>query len=281
MILDRILEQKRKEVAVLRGRFAGWTPPETPPARRDFRGALRRTDGRIALIAEFKRRSPSKGDLGVGRDPVAMVKEYERAGAAALSVLCDEVFFGGTLADVIAARGAVALPVLRKDFIIDESQIAESSGSDGPDALLLIAAALEGEQLGSLRNLAASCGQAALVEVHDEAELDRALGGGAEIIGINNRDLRTLAVSLETTLRLRRRIPAEVTVVAESGIHTRDDVARLRDAGVHAMLVGEALMTAPDVEAKVRELLGEGATARKQSGFGTEVPKHRTEGRRH
>jgi len=257
MILDRILDQKKKEVAELRKRFTGWTPPAAPPTRRDFRGALRRADGRIALIAEFKRRSPSKGDLGAGRDPVATVKEYERAGAAALSVLCDEVFFGGALADAIVARTAVTLPVLRKDFIIDRCQIAESSGSEGPDALLLIAAALEGEQIRSLRDLAASCGQAALVEVHNDAELDRALEIGADIIGINNRDLRTFEVSLETTLRLRPRIPADVTVVAESGIRTRDDVARLQDAGVHAMLVGEALMTALDVEAKVRELLGE------------------------
>jgi indole-3-glycerol phosphate synthase len=257
MILDRILDRKRAEVAVLRDRFAGWTPPAAPPARRDFRGALRRADGRISLIAEFKRRSPSKGDLGGGRDPVATARAYEQAGAAALSVLCDETFFGGTLTDVTAARAAVARPVLRKDFIIDECQIAESSGSEGPDALLLIAAALDGGSLRSLRSLAVSCGHAVLVEVHDEAELERALESGADIIGINNRDLRTFAVSLETTLRLRPRIPADATVVAESGIRTRDDVARLQDAGVHAMLVGEALMTARDVGAKVRELLGE------------------------
>jgi len=256
MILDSILEQKRKEVAVLRERFAGWTPPAAPPARRGFREALRRPDGRIALIAEFKRRSPSRGDLGTDRDVATTVTQYEAAGAAALSVLCDEAFFGGTLADLTAARRACGLPALRKDFIVDGTQIAESSGPKGPDAVLLIAAALDREHLQSLRELAARCGQAAIVEVHDEAELDRALESGADIIGINNRDLATFEVSLTTTLRLRPRIPASVTVVAESGIHTRDDVARLQDAGVHAMLVGEALMTAVDVGAKVAELLG-------------------------
>ena len=257
MILDRILEQKRREVAELRERYARWAPPAAAPARRDFGGALRRADGEIALIAEFKRRSPSRGELGMGRDLVGMVKEYEEAGAAALSVLCDGAFFGGSLADLVTARGAVGLPALRKDFIIDRCQIAESSGSEGPDAVLLIAAALEGE-LRSLRELAAACGQAALVEVHDEAELDRALESGAEIIGINNRDLRTFELSLETTARLRPRIPDDVTVVAESGVYARDDVVRLRDAGVHAMLVGEALMTAGDVGGKIGELLGRG-----------------------
>jgi indole-3-glycerol phosphate synthase len=256
MILDRILEQKKREVAELRKRFASWTPPLTPPARRDFRSALRTTDGSIALIAEFKRKSPSKGDLGAGRDLEKTVRACQESGAAALSVLCDEAFFGGTLADLLTARGMVALPVLRKDFIVDAIQIAESSGSDGPDALLLIAAALQDHQLRALRGLAASCGQAALVEVHDEAELERALASGADIIGINNRNLSTFDVSLQTTLRLRPRIPQGVTVVAESGIHTRDDVARLQHAGVHAMLVGEALMTAPDVGAKIGELLG-------------------------
>jgi indole-3-glycerol phosphate synthase len=256
MILDRILEQKKREVEALRERFADWWPPTAPPQRRDFRAALQKSPGEIALIAEFKRRSPSKGELGVGRDPAEMARAYERAGAAAMSVLCDQQFFGGRLEDLLAARNAMGIPALRKDFIIDACQLAESADAEGPDAVLMIAAALTGEQLRSLRLLANQCGQAALVEVHDEPELDIALASGADIIGVNNRDLRTFEVSLETTLRLRKRIPEGVVVVAESGIHTRDDVLRLIDAGVEAMLVGEALMTADDPVAKAAELLG-------------------------
>ena len=258
MILDQILEQKRKEVAALRERFQTWAPPAMALARRHFRGALRKGRGEIALVAEFKWKSPSRGDLGVGRDPAEVARKYEAAGAAAMSVLCDEAFFGGRIEDLVSARRAAELPVLRKDFIIDECQLAESAGSEGPDAVLLIAAALEEEQLRSLRLLAQRCGQAALVEVHDEGELERALESGADIIGVNNRDLRTFGVSLETTLGLRKRIPDGVVVVAESGIRTRDDVLRLVDAGVDAMLVGEALMTARDIGRKVRELMGTG-----------------------
>jgi indole-3-glycerol phosphate synthase len=150
----------------------------------------------------------------------------------------------------------VTVPVLRKDFIIERSQIAESSGPDGPDCLLLIAAALEVEQLRELRELAGRCGQLALVEVHDEAELERALASGAEIIGINNRDLRTFEVSLETTLRLRPRLPPGIPVVSESGIRGPEEVRRLADAGVDAILVGEALMVADDPVAKIHELMG-------------------------
>lgn len=255
MVLDRILAQKRKEIEALRARFSGWQPPAEPPARRDFPGALR---GRgISLIAEFKRRSPSRGPLAEGADPARAARVYEEAGASALSVLTDGEFFGGSLSDLGAARSAAGLPTLRKDFIIDACQIAESAGPEGPDAVLLIAAALGEEQLRSLRELGERCGQAALVEVHDARELDRALASGARLVGINNRDLRTFEVSLETTLRLRPRVPAGTLVVAESGIGTRADVVRLREAGVDAMLVGEALMTAGDPAAKIRELLGE------------------------
>src|SRR5574340_1348523 len=136
MILDRILEQKRREVEALRARFADWRPPETPPRRRDFRAALQAGPGQIALIAEFKRRSPSKGDLGADRDPAAQARAYARAGAAAMSVLCDEQFFGGRLEDLVAARNAADLPVMRKDFLIDPCQLAESAGVKGPDAVL-------------------------------------------------------------------------------------------------------------------------------------------------
>ena len=253
VILDRILEHKRTEIAPLREQYAAWQAPTQPPPRRDFAAALR-SDG-VSLIAEFKRRSPSRGEIRPGADPVHMAHTYERAGASAVSVLADSHFFGGSLQDVVAAREACSLPVLRKDFIIDECQIAESAGPDGPDCLLLIAAALDVGQLRSLRELAARCGQVALVEVHDEAELDRALESGAEILGINNRDLRTFDVSLETTLRLRPRLPEGVLVVSESGIRTGEDVRRLADAGVDAMLVGEALMADEDPGRKIEELL--------------------------
>jgi indole-3-glycerol phosphate synthase len=170
-------------------------------------------------------------------------------------VLTDERFFGGSMEHLIAARTAVKLPALRKDFIIDEIQLAASCLPDGPDALLLIVAALGADQLRELREAAARCGQVALVEVHNEAELDRALESGAEIIGINNRDLTTFEVSLNTTIRLRPRVPEDIPVVAESGIHTADDVRRLADAGVDAMLVGEALMGADHPALKIEELL--------------------------
>lgn len=254
LMLAQILAEKQSEIAALRKRYAAWEAPAVPPVRRDFAGALRGPG--IALIAEFKRRSPSRGLLAANADPTQVARAYQKGGAAALSVLTDETFFGGSLDDLAAARAAVWPPVLRKDFIMDRCQVAQSSGPEGPDALLLITAALEGDRLGSLRQLAADCGQSALVEVHDEAELDRALASGAEIIGINNRDLRTFEVSLEVTLRLRPRVPAGLPVVAESGIHSRDDVLRLADAGVDAILVGEALMASGDPAGKIRELLG-------------------------
>jgi len=252
-ILDTILAAKRREVEQLRSLHATWEPPKARPWRRDFSAALRQ--GQIALIAEFKRSSPSRGDLAGGRGLTETVRSYERAGAAVVSVLTDRPFFAGQVEDVATARQAVRLPVLRKDFLIERCQLAQTAGSDGPDAVLLIAAALSPKELRSFREMAWQCGQAVLVEVHDEAELDCALETGAEIVGINNRDLRTFQVSLETTLRLRPRIPAGITVVAESGINTRDDVLRLVDAGVHAMLVGEALMKAQHIGRKIAELL--------------------------
>jgi indole-3-glycerol phosphate synthase len=254
MILDDILAHTRGGLAALRDRSREWQPPAAPPSRRDFRGALGAPG--VSLIAEFKRRSPSKGEIRANADPTAIAARYQAAGARAMSVLTDQHFFGGSLADLHAARDACDLPVLRKDFLVDPAQLAESAGPEGPDCVLLIAAALSAPELRALRELAAACGQAALVEVHDEADLERALGSGAEIIGINNRDLRTFQVSLATTRRLRPLIPAALPVVSESGIHTREDVLRLGDAGVEAMLVGEALMTADDPAAKMRELLG-------------------------
>ncbi|MFB3882818.1 MAG: indole-3-glycerol phosphate synthase TrpC [Armatimonadota bacterium] len=269
MILDEILAHKQREIEPLRERFADWEPPAAPPARRPFavgrgvREACEKSAGftdpaphSIALIAEFKRRSPSRGEIRPGALPAEIARTYEQAGASAISVLTDGRYFGGSIDDLLAARAAAALPVLRKDFIIDACQIAESAIEDGPDCVLLIAAALTVSQLRDLRELAAACGQDALVEVHDEAELDRALESGARLIGINNRNLRTFQVSLETALRLRPLVPTGIPVVAESGIRTRDDVKRLEDAGIDAMLVGEALMASEDPAAKVRELLG-------------------------
>ncbi len=214
MILDEIVAHKRAQMPALQRKFETWEPPPRPPARRDFVGALKRPG--MSLIAEFKRRSPSKGDIRLDADPAQVARAYQTAGAAAMSVLTDERFFGGSLDDLRAARGACALPVLRKDFILDRAQIAQSCGNEGPDCLLLIAATLEVEDLRSLRELAAACGQAALVEVHDEGDLEKALASGAEVIGINNRDLRTFEVTLDTTLRLRPRIPEGRIVVSEN-----------------------------------------------------------------
>ena len=253
MILDDVLAHKRSEIAALRLRYGDWEPPAEAPRRRDFAGALR-GEG-VSLIAEFKRRSPSRGDIRPEADPGRMARAYEGAGAAALSVLTDDRFFGGGLSDLVEAREASGLPALRKDFVVDACQVAESAGKEGPDCLLLIAAALDVGELRSLRELAARCGQAALVEVHDEAELERALESGAEIIGINNRDLRTFEVSLEVTVRLRPRVPEGLLVVSESGIRDGEDVRRLKDIGVDAMLVGEALMAAEDPARKIEELL--------------------------
>jgi len=253
-MLQRILEHKRAEISGLQRRHRGWQPPAKPPPRRDFAAALRAPG--LSLIAEFKRRSPSRGDISRNARPADTARAYQAAGAAALSVLTDGEFFGGSLDDLRAARAATGLPALRKDFVIDPCQVAESAGADGPDCLLLIAAALETEALRDLIALAARCGQAALVETHDEDDLARALAAGADIIGINNRDLRTFEVTLDTTVRLRPRVPAGRLVVAESGVHTRDDMLRLRDAGVDAVLVGEALMAAESPEVKMAELLG-------------------------
>ena len=254
MILDEIVAYKRREIETLHERFADWSPPAAAPVRRGFKKALAAAG--VSLIAEFKRRSPSRGAIRSAADPRAVATAYQSAGAAALSVLTDQRYFGGSMEDLIAAREATNLPALRKDFLIEPCQIAESSGLEGPDCVLLIAAALRVAELRDLREFAAACGQDALVEVHDEGELERALESGAEIIGINNRDLKTFQVSLDTSVRLRPLVPAGIPVVAESGIQTRDDVKRMEEVGVDAILVGEALMVTPDPGVKIRELLG-------------------------
>ena len=252
-ILDEIVAQKKREVAPLPAR--GITRAGAAP-RRDFARALKTAGrGSVALIAEVKKASPSAGVICADFDPVRIAREYEAAGANCLSVLTDERFFQGSLDHLRAIRQAVKVPLLRKDFIIDERQIAESL-ENGADAILLIVRILSGAQLQRFRGLAEEAGLAALVEVHDEAELERALAVGAALIGINNRNLDNFTVDLETTARLAAKIPNQL-IVAESGLGTADDVRRVRRAGAGAILVGESLLRHPGgIAAKVGQLLG-------------------------
>ena len=255
MILDRILANTYVEVEQRRSvipmdRWREQAARQTPP--RDFVGALKQA-GRPALIAECKKASPSKGLLRPDYDPVQLARTYAAHGAAALSVLTDGRFFQGSLADLSAAREAAGLPTLRKDFVVDCYQVYEARAA-GADAVLLIVAALQFDQLQMLYQQIAELGMAALVEVHDEAEVETALKIGPKLIGVNNRSLHDFSVDLQTTARLRKDIPADITLVAESGIHTAEDVSRVKDMGVDAILVGEALVTARDVGAKVCEL---------------------------
>jgi indole-3-glycerol phosphate synthase len=251
-VLARIVERKRLELAARRGDVETRVG-SSGAGRRDFRAALERAAP--AVIAEAKKASPSKGILAESYDPAAIARAYERGGAAALSVLTDEKFFAGSLDDLRAARAAVSLPVLRKDFIIDEFQILEAA-AHGADAVLLIAAILDARQMRDFRELAAGHGMAALVEVHDAGELERAIDAGADLIGVNNRDLRTFEVTLETSLRLAGRMPAGALAVSESGIRSRADIDRLAGAGYRAFLVGEHLMKAADPAEALRALLG-------------------------
>jgi indole-3-glycerol phosphate synthase len=258
-ILDKIVAEKKLEVAKLRSQ-AGKLK-QTATARKDFRdfaGALRRDNG-VTLIAEVKKASPSAGLILKDFDAIRIARDYEGAGASALSVLTDEKFFQGRVEYLQLIRDAVRLPLLRKDFIIDELQIHESVAR-GADAILLIVAILDDTQLKGFRELALQVRLAALVEVHDETELDRALASGAEIIGVNNRDLGDFSVSLATTEKLagklKRGMCGKHTLVAESGIHARADVERVAKAGVNAILVGESLMRSGDIGGKVKELLG-------------------------
>jgi indole-3-glycerol phosphate synthase len=257
-VLDEILAAKRAELALLQGSEARDTlrraALDAPPAR-DFAGALRRVDGMLAVIAEIKRRSPSKGELAPHLDPAACAKAYESGGAAALSVLTDQPFFGGSVDDLQRARVAVELPALRKDFIIDETQVYEARAV-GADAVLLIAAALPDDGLlAGLRTLAGELGLAALVEAHDEGEIDRALAAGATVVGVNARDLGTFGEDLGVSERLSSRLPPDVTAVAESAIRTPDDAHRMADAGYEAVLVGEALLRSDDPAALVNAMI--------------------------
>jgi indole-3-glycerol phosphate synthase len=269
-ILDTIVEQKRHEVASLPA--VGVSAEVLSAAltrrgdQRDFRRALEQAaPRRLGLIAEIKKASPSAGVIRPDFDPVQIAREYEQAGAHCLSVLTDEQFFQGSLEFLRAIRREVRLPLLRKDFLIDERQILESV-EWGADAVLLIVAILDDRRLRRFHDLASAAGLAVLVEVHDELELDRALTAGARLIGVNNRDLRTFSVDLATTERLAERLlaarPASgcepVLLVAESGIHTRQDVERLARCGAGAVLVGESLMrSGADVGRKMRELMGD------------------------
>lgn len=254
-ILDQIIAHKREEVAARKRAIP--VPGGDGFERTDFRAfdrALRRQD-RISLIAEFKKASPSKGVIRADASPVEVAGIYETYGASAISVLTDEHFFQGHADYLTAIRGHVALPVLRKDFIIDEYQLREAAVM-GADAVLLITAVLTDTELAALQSAARTYGLQCLVEVHDREELDRALNAQAPIIGINNRDLTNFNVDLNTSLSLKSDIPDDIITVSESGIHTRDDVLRLQDAGFDAMLAGESLMRADDIGAKLDELLG-------------------------
>jgi indole-3-glycerol phosphate synthase len=246
-ILDEILARKRARPLRAVQRDAAQAPRP-----RDLAAALRRPG--VSLIAEIKRASPSKGLLAPDLDPARLAATYEANGAAAISVLTDAHYFQGSLQDLQAARSQVNLPVLRKDFVVDPYQVYEARAARA-DAVLAIAAALDDDGLAGICRLADELGMAALVEVHDEGELRRALAVGPRIVGVNNRDLRTFRVDLETTARLRPLIPAGVLLVAESGVHTADDVARLAAIGVDAMLVGESLVRSEDPGRQVRALL--------------------------
>ena len=264
-ILDDIVAHKRREVALLPRRAI--TAQDLAAAlrlrgTRDFLAALRTPRlGSVALIAEVKKASPSAGVIRPDFDPVKIARAYELAGASCLSVLTDEKFFQGSLDCLRSIREAVKLPLLRKDFIIDERQILEAI-EWGADAILLIVAILNDAELKRFHSVASQAGLAVLVEAHDESELDRALAAGAALIGVNNRDLNTFKVDLGTTERLAARLrnvsgPASsALLVAESGIHNRADVERLARTGVQAILVGESLMRETSMAAKVKELLG-------------------------
>jgi indole-3-glycerol phosphate synthase len=211
---------------------------------------------RINIIAEFKRRSPSKGVIRADVDPAAMARDYERGGAVAVSVLTEQDYFDGSLDDLRAVRNAVSLPILRKDFVVDEYQVYESAVA-GADALLLIVAALDDDSLAHLRRVAEDeLGMDALVEVHTSAELKRALASGAKLIGVNNRDLRTFNVSLETSIELAREAPTDVVLVSESGLNTSDDLRRLQSHGYKGFLIGESLMRADHPEQFLLKLAG-------------------------
>jgi indole-3-glycerol phosphate synthase len=256
-VLDKIVATKREEIArakavvslnELRARLAN-----APPVR-DFFSPLA-AGGAIKLIAEVKKASPSKGVIRTDFDPVAIARLYEAHGASCLSVLTDETYFQGSLDYLRQIRAAVEIPVLRKDFILDFYQLVEARVA-GADAVLLIAECLDDCNLRKLHNEALELGMTPLVEFYEPANLERVLAAGAQLIGVNNRDLRTFEVDLEHTIRMRENVPLDAVLVGESGIYTRTDALRLQTAGVDAMLVGESLMREPDIGQAVERLLG-------------------------
>lgn len=254
-ILARIVASKRQEFAptgALRVELER-RAEQMSAKRRDFREAL--LSRSPAIIAEIKKASPSKGVLREHFEPCWLAREYERGGAAAISVLTDQAFFQGSLEDLAAAREAVSMPALRKDFTLDGYHVVEAA-ANGADAVLLIAAILEERQIRELRELAGQYRMAALVEVHNQRELIIALAAGADIVGVNNRNLKTFEVTLETSLRLAEEIPEGVMAISESGIHSHADVRRLQDSGFRAFLVGEHLITSEDPAAALRALIG-------------------------
>ena len=254
---ERIVEvrREREPLAAIESRAAAASPNGAA-----FERGLGARE-RVNVIAECKRRSPSKGVLAAQYDPVAIARHYEEGGAAAISVLTEPTFFDGSLEHLRSVRSAVRLPLLRKDFIIDEYQLFEARAA-GADAILLIVAALDQGALVSLQTKAFELGLAALVEVHDELELKRAIDAGARIIGVNNRNLRTLSVDVEASYRLARQLPRDVIGVSESGLKSREEVEKLTAAGYSAFLVGERFMTDPDPAGALRQLMGAASTHR-------------------
>lgn len=253
-ILQEIIAHKREEVAATRAAVplaeVQARAAAAPPAR-DFAGAI--TGPPVRIIAEVKRASPARGAIRQDADPAATARRYEGAGAAAVSVLTDRRYFNGSAEDLRAVRAAIRLPVLRKDFVVDAYQVYEARALGG-DAILLIAGSIPAADLAALGRLAAELGMTPLFEAHTETEIDEVLSCGARVVGINNRNLKTLAVDLDTTRRLRPRIPTGITVISESGIETAADVATVRRSGIDAILVGTALMASPDPDAHLRAL---------------------------
>jgi len=264
-ILDRIVEMKRREISALLSREdeLSTLASDAPPPR-DLARALRGMDT-VAVMAEVKRRSPGAGPIRPDLEPAEVASAYGAAGVAAVSVLTDAEYFGGSLADLRAARSSVTVPVFRKDFIIHPLQLVEARAA-GADGTLLIARILSDEALEMLARKARALGLSVLVEIHDEAELGRALDAGASLIGINNRNLQTFETSLDVTLELLPRVPRDVTVVSESGIRTPEDVDRLGAAGVHGILVGESILRAPAPGVAAAVLTGRRRTRRSETG---------------
>lgn len=259
-ILSEIIAAKRERVqAAERAKSKELLYEEALATRRKAKAhalvsALNRAE-HINVIAEFKRRSPSKGVIRSGADPALLAHAYEDGGAVAISVLTEEDYFDGSLADLRRARSASSLPILRKDFIFDEYQIYESAAA-GADALLLIVATLPDDTLARLRHITENeLEMDSLVEVHTRGELDRALAAGAKLIGVNNRDLRTFQVSLETSVEVARETPADVVLISESGLNTRDDLVRLQGHGYKGFLIGESLMRADEPDRALRLLI--------------------------